>query len=385
MDPYLLKRLWRRPWLSLCSLILSGVLCFLLCFLSGYQQEQQNKLLETQESFEVLCVVSNVRGNQTTSLRLWSWAEYFVTSDEFELHNYVKDLRMTKEYEVSSLDLGVMDVLATGVTNQRCSERLDPDLGGGTQYITDAFYTSEELICLVSEDVYSQLGEDKTVTLALRDPAINEYRETELGFGTYEFQVAGCYNGKGANLYIPFPTAQAISVEISQRTTVDSIAFLAADNRKLAELSEAASLKFKTVDPYGLDTLGTSAALTIHDEQYRATVAVLEQNIERTAYLLPVILLLSLGMGFLISFLATRGESRTYALMRTLGMTKGRLFASVLREQLLLTVFAVVLIALLTGDPLPAVFYLACHSVGCCAAVIRSIRVSPTAILREQE
>lgn len=385
MDPYLFKRLWRRPWLSMCSLILSGVLCFLMCFLTGYRQEQEDKLRETQDSFEILCVVSNVRGNQTTSLRLWSWAEYFVTSDEFELHNYVKDLRMTKEYEVSSLELGVMDALATGVTNQRCSERLDPALGGGTQYITDEFYISEDRICIVSEEVYGQLGEDKTVKLALRDPAINEYVEEDLGFGAYEFQVVGCYNGKGPNLFIPFRTAQAISVEISQRTTVDSIAFLAADNRKLEELSESASLKFKTVDPLSPDLESINAALTIHDEQYRATVAVLEQNIERTAYLLPVILLLSLGVGFLISFLATRGERMTYALMRTLGMTKGRLFASILREQMLLTLLAALAAALITNRFQPALWYLLCHGIGCCIAVIRSVRVAPTAILREQE
>ncbi len=385
MDPYLFKRLWRRPWLSLCSLVLSGVLCFLMCFLTGYRQEQEEKLRETQDSFEILCVVSNVRGNQTSSLRLWSWAEHFVTSEEFELHNYVKDLRMTKEYEVSSLELGVFDALATGVTNQRCADRLDPALGGGTQYITDEFYTSEDLICLVSEDIYSRLGEDKTVTLALRDPAVNEYVEENLGFGTYEFQVVGFYNGKGVNLYIPFPTAQAISVEISQRTTVDSIAFLAADNRKLDALSEAASLKFKTVDPLSAEHGSINAALTIHDEQYRSTIAALEQNIERTAYLLPLILALSLGVGFLISFLSTRGEGRTYALMRTLGMDRGKLALSILREQLILPVLAALILGTLTQNGSSAGAYLACHALGCVIAVLRSVRTAPTAILREQE
>ena len=385
MDPYLLKRLWRRPWLSLCSLILSGVLCFLLCFMSGYQQEQQDKLLETQESFEVLCVVSNVRGTQTTGLRLWSWAEYFVTSEEFELHKHVKDLRMTKEFEITCMELGLLDVLLTGVTNERCVDDLNPAMGGSVTFFEDDFYESEELMLLVSEELYATLGEEKTVTLSVTDLAINPEMETDGGVGTADFRIVGYYAGKGSNLYMPFPAAQALSVEISQKTHVDSIAFLAADNRKLEELSEAASLKFKTVDPYGLDTQGPSAALTIHDEQYRATVAVLEQNIERTAYLLPVILLLSLGMGFLISFLATRGESRTYALMRTLGMTKGRLFASILREQILLTILAALAAALFTGKYLPALSYLLCHGIGCCIAVIRSVRVSPTAILREQE
>jgi len=90
-------------------------------------------------------------------------------------------------------------------------------------------------------------------------------------------------------------------------------------------------------------------------------------------------------MGFLISFLATRGESKTYALMRTLGMTKGKLFASILREQMFLTVLAALGVALVSGSYFTALGYLLCHSVGCCIAVIRSVRVSPAAILREQE
>lgn len=307
MDPYFLKRLWRRPWLSVCSLTLSGVLCFLMCFLAGYRQEQARQLEQAQDSFEVLCVVSNLRGNQTSSLRLWSWAESFVTSDEYPLHSYVKDLRMTKEFEVSCPELMLSDAMAVGVTNARCVPRLDPALGGGTKEIGDDFYTSRERICLVSESVYAELGEEKTVELSLRDPSVNEFLEPELGFGTYTFQIVGCYNGLGVDVYLPFGTARDIALEISGRTTVDSIAFLAADNRKLAELSEAASGKFKAVDPLAADSLNTSAALTIHDEQYRATVAALEQNLERSACLLPMLLLLSLAMGFLISLLSTRG------------------------------------------------------------------------------
>ena len=126
-------------------------------------------------------------------------------------------------------------------------------------------------------------------------------------------------------------------------------------------------------------------ALKIYDEQYRATVAALEQNIQRTALLVPLILLVSLGVGFLVSVLATRSERRTYALMRTLGMTRGRLFGSILREQLLLPAIAAVLCAVAAGKPLSALSYLISHTIGCCIAVIRSVRVPPTAILREQE
>jgi len=40
---------------------------------------------------------------------------------------------------------------------------------------------------------------------------------------------------------------------------------------------------------------------------------------------------------------------------------------------------------LITNRFQPALWYLLCHSIGCCIAVIRSVRVAPTAILREQE
>ena len=114
-------------------------------------------------------------------------------------------------------------------------------------------------------------------------------------------------------------------------------------------------------------------------------MAALEQNIQRTALLVPLILLVSLGVGFLVSVLPTRSERRTYALMRTLGMTRGRLFGSILREQLLLPTTAAVFCAIAAGKPLSALSYLIFHTIGCCIAVVRSVRVPPTAILREQE
>ena len=55
MDPYLFKRLWRRPWLSLCSLILSLTLCILVGYLSGHQQQLRLQLeRDKARSLEIL-------------------------------------------------------------------------------------------------------------------------------------------------------------------------------------------------------------------------------------------------------------------------------------------------------------------------------------------
>lgn len=255
----------------MCSLILSAVLCFLLRYLSGYQQEQQAKLAETQKSFDILCVVTNRRGTQSSGLRMSSGVISPVTMGEFyDLPKHIRDLRMVKEYEINCPVLGIFDAYLMGVTSERCAEDLDPAMGGGVVCGEASFYESEEMVCLVSQEAYAALGDDKTVKIMVTDPVIDRTENPELGWGS-------------------------------------------------------------------------------------------------------------------ISFLATRGESRTYALMRTMGMTRGKLFFSVLREQIVLPAVSVLLVAVLTEEIPSAGFYLLCYATGCCAAVIRAVRTAPTAILREQE
>lgn len=385
MDPYLFKRLWRRPWLSICSLVLSCVLCFLLCFLSGYLESQQAELARTKESFDILCVVSNRQGTQTRSLRMGFSAIYFVTGEDSALPKHIRDVRMTKEFLATVPALGLQDVELLAITGETCVDVLNPVMGGGAVYDTEDFYSRTDYVCLVSEENYNALTE-KTVTVTVTDLyAHNTFSSPDEGIGTVEIWVAGYYPGKGNSIYMPFDAAMELALEISGRWSCDSIAFFAADNEKLDELSRIAGTLFGTVDPLASENSNPRVALTIHDEQYRATIAALEQNIRRTQYLLPLISLLALLLGFFISFLATRGENRTYALMRTLGMTQGKLAVSIFREQILIPLLSSAVLAILTGSPGSSAFYLVCYVIGCGVATIRVIRQPLTTILREQE
>ena len=389
MDPYLFKRLWRRPWLSLCSLILAGLLCFLLTLLSGYRQDQEVRLQEVKDNFEISCVVTNLSGSNSTNLKIEPKVIDFVCDRENGLGSHIREVRMTKRFEYTAPTVtfeyfaGDMDV--TGVTGPQCVRELDPGQGGFVTWLEEGFYESSENICVVSQMTYDTLG-GSVLPVNLTDPVSwKRWRDPQSGSATLELRIVGYYTGGGADVYIPFGTAQRLSEEICGTGGCDAIAFLAADNEGLDELREAASGVFYSVNLAAGNTAASTLALNIYDEQYRATVAALEQNIRRTALLLPLILLVSLGVGFLVSILATRSERRTYALMRTLGMTRGRLFGSILREQLLLPFLAAALTALAMQKPTPALVYLIFHTIGCCIAVIRSVRVPPTAILREQE
>ena len=390
MDPYIFKRLWRRPWLSLCSLILSVTLCFLMGYLANYREGQQTELEQIKAQYDVLCIVTDRRGTHSDSLRMNDTVAQLITdTSETGLAQYVRDLCITKEFFYTSPVMGVTDdifnPMLIGVSDPRCNPSLDPKQDGEVTYFVEDFYKQSDYICLISEDKYRSLDAD-TVKMFVEDPFIDPDLYSFFGSGAMEMTIGGYYSGTGDTVFISFEASQRLCDEISRGLrSSDSLFFFAADNEKLAEIYEVGGKVFGTVDPNTNDKMFLQIALTIHDKQYRATVAALEQNIQRTTYLLPLMLLVSLSVGFLVSFLSTRGENRTYALMRSLGMTRGRLFGSILREQLLLTFLAAGVTMLIMAQIFPVACYILCHSVGCCLAIIRSIRISPTAILREQE
>lgn len=390
MDPFLFQRLWRKPWLSLCALILSGVLCATIGLLSGYQEDLELKLEETRNKYDILCVATDRRGVRSTSLRMdQEYLDFIFDNSDDGLYQYIRDLRITKEFSYVCYQEGLAgkaDLLLVGVNEPRCDPRLDPEQGGNVTCQAEDFYSSDAYQCIVSEELMAQLTSD-SLLLMVDDAIVSENvrKYASLGTGTVELTVVGTYAGTGNQIFISFDAARRLGMEISKEESCDSLCFFAVDNDNLDAIYDTAQGLFTKVNPNAGDKLAHKPALIIHDEQYRATVAALEQNIARTGYLLPVVLVLGLGVGFLISFLYTRNERKTYALMRTLGMTRRKLFGSILREQLLLVAVAMLAALAVTKEPVPTAVYFTCYAVGCSACIIRAIRVPPTAILRDQE
>lgn len=381
---YTMKQLLRRPWTTLLRLLLAAALCLLLGLLLRFRGAQQARLAEIRDSFEIFCVVTNRRGTRAESLRMPPIILGALTEPDSPLSPYIRDLRLTKEFEISAPQAGIDRGLMIGVSSERCAEALDPARGGRVQLLDQDFYGDETARLLVSRAVYESL-EANTLRLSVTDPYVDRSRNPELGFGRMELPVAGWYEGSGSTVYLSFPAAGRLAYELSGRITCDSAAFLAADNRKLEALRQAASASFGEVDPLADDSADPRYALNVHDEGYRATVAAAEHNLRQANLLLPLLAALSLGLGFLLCFLIARGEARSYALMRTLGQTRGRLLLGMLLEQLLPPALAAAVVGAALKAPVPALGFLGCHTVGVLAAGLRILLARPTVILREQE
>ena len=377
MNEFLLKRMIRRPWLVLVNVIVSGTLCLLLCMLSAYRGEQLSRLEDIRGSYEINCVITDVQGKKADDLSLSHRYTDFILDKEEGLGEFIGIPLMTKSFGAKCEKPSMM-VKATGITNERCFKELDPSLGGGMYSEREDFFETEDLIILVPQDVYALLTE-KTLTLKLTDPY-----HSELGLGTssFEFEVVGWHKGKEV-IYMPYPAAQKLGVVLAGFTSTDSVSFVLSDNSRLEELSERAAQMFAGVDPSSTDY--GKYALTVNDVQYKAALAALEQNVNRMSMLLPVIYLLGLGTGFLTGFLATKGETRNYALMRTVGLKRGKLLIEVLAEQLLIPLLVCAVIGIVTKEPASAAIFFACLFIGCLTAVLRPVLAGPTSLLRDRE
>ena len=381
MDEYTFKRLLRRPWMSLLSLVISAALCVTLCSLAGYLSREKARMEEVRDTYEILCLVSDTRGTKTDDLGMTHFFTDFLLDEEEGLGRYIREPRLTKVFQYS---LGRQTGNLVGVSRPECDPVLS-EAKGDQACVPEDFYGRTDYVCLISKELYEQYA-GQTLTLELTDPkgATPQYPAGN-GLGTKEFAVVGWHSGRQDVLYMPYPASRVLAETLSGFVTTDSAAFLLRDNNSMDALIRDAGEIFAPVQPGSYAPQGSRFGLIIRDEQYKATMAAMEQNIRRLQYLLPLIAILSLGAGFLVGFLATRSEARVYALMRTIGQTRGKLMLSTLLEQLILPFLAALTVGAVMRAPLPAAVFLGCHAVGCAIAIFRAVRVSPAAILREQE
>lgn len=394
MTPFLFTKILRRPILTFCSILTSAIFCFLICLLSDYVKRQKTELELVKDNFPIECVVSNVKGTSTKNLNIPSQYIMYVTKEQYLFSSYIKNLCMTKNFSYQWTDierdnLGIM----IGINQLECTKELSPEYNGKITFYdwyNEDFLKEEKAVCLVSTAIAQKIPiqeeENRFLNLFIHDPFLQIKKEITL-------QVVGEYESKSSELYIPWGYCYNLMLENSDTISCDSMSFLVKENRKLTELKKEALNMFVSIDPTE-QTPSYHFALIIRDEIYFSTLLSLEQNAKRLERIMPLLLGLTLGIGGLISFLCVRTEKKSYALMRTLGVTGKKVFVASLSEQMVLEIIGEItgiLFFLLTvskGTSLPILFlilYFLCYFFGCCFAVYHITKSSPAQLLREEE
>ena len=173
----------------------------------------------------------------------------------------------------------------------------------------------QEQVCLISSDLVTD-GEYITVAADMGESA----RLRIIGTVT---------NGPSNEIYCPYFMSWSEGVSVAFLT--DSCSFDIRNNQKLEE-SKSYIYEWFVRPDLSNQMDGLTFGVLIHDETYQKNIEEIQANLSMLHLLLPVLIIVCGGIGFFASFLATRGRTKEFAVMRCLGMKQCKIFGLVMGE-----------------------------------------------------
>jgi len=248
----------------------------------------------------------------------------------------------------------------------------------------ESMFEADENVCIVSEDVLPWVTDGiLTVETLSRTGAGAELIAAEL-------VVAGTVSGKEDSVvFAPFLTVSGLGVESDgQRPHTERIRAVIADNRDLVEFKQSAMRTFMEV---GVFFNIRTFSMTIFDGEFYDITESLMQTIFFIDVATPFVYLIAICVGFVTSFLLTRRRKAEFAILRSVGVNKFKLFLGTAFEQAVLCAAGVAigcaLFTLTWGYVFierPAVF-LACYIAGAMICAVRAARTDVMSMLKSGE
>lgn len=308
-----------RRWTSsllLIAVAAAGALSAMI--LQNLTIRQENALCNTIENTTISCTVTNTKGTDSGNLQMLSAFVEMLEGKrrlrECYLDDYVKNVRAKAKMSLEKPE---------GATLSRIlSIDSDPALsqaeGVYVQFFEDweeGVLRGQEQVCLISSDLVTD-GEYITVAADMGESA----RLRIIGTVT---------NGPSNEIYCPYFMSWSEGVSVAFLT--DSCSFDIRNNQKLEE-SKSYIYEWFVRPDLSNQMDGLTFGVLIHDETYQKNIEEIQANLSMLHLLLPVLIIVCGGIGFFASFLATRGRTKEFAVMRCLGMKQCKIFGLVMGE-----------------------------------------------------
>lgn len=382
---FMLKGLLRRGGACLAlALVISVGACGML-LLSGLLQAQEEALNQTYEETEIRCVVSNLRGTKTDGLSIpVSYLDLCTKGGRYDFYRWVE--RVCAKRTVSCTLEGLGEELSlSGITFPEAAPALLAENGGVIRYqdgYTEEMFQSDEPLCIVPYALWLAMqAEDGDGELAFT-----------LAGQSVALRIAGVYESDLAGaVYCPLAFLDSI-LQDSAVSAAESLSFYVKDTRTLDTFKREA-LKYFSEPLLTAEEKPMYFALTVQDGLFQQTVARIEDNLFLLRLLLPALYAISVGIGFLASFLFARGRTRDFAVMRSLGVTRLVVTGLVFMEQLVIGAFGCI-VGMVAGTLLRdgasgtlwgGTLFALCYLAGALAAVVWITKVSVVALLQQME
>lgn len=319
-----LRALFRR-WVSVLLLIaVAAASALSAMILQNLTVRQESALSSTVANTTISCTVTNAKGTDSGNLQMLSAFVEMLAGKRRQrgcyLDDYVKNVRakakMPLEKPQGATLCRILSLDSDTALSQ--AEGVYVRFFNGWE---EGVLRGQEQVCLVSSDLVTE-GEYITIAADRGESA----RLRIIGTVT---------NGPSNVVYCPYfmPWSEGISVAF----LTDSCSFDIRNNQNLEE-SKAYIFKWFVPPDLGNQADGLTFGVLVHDETYRKSLSEIQANLSMLRLLLPILFVICGCIGFFASFLATRGRTKEFAVMRCLGIKRRKIFALVLGELSVLTV-----------------------------------------------
>ena len=326
--------LWRRKGSSALLMAVAALGVFASAALYSLSVRQEAAMAELEQNARIQCVVTSAQGQNSSNLGMISAFVDMLMGMRHErgcyLDEYVRDVRALAAMPLQEpADMELRRILSFDSDSALSAvEGASIQLQEGWE---ETVFRTDQRVCLVPEGLEARPGPDGAlyVTAAAEDGA------------PVDLQVIGTVSGgPGDVIWCPFYVQRQEG--LSEAFLVESCSFDIGDNARLDECKAAIFETF--VEPKLSNTGGSiTYGVLVQDETYLATMEEFQANLSLLRILLPVLIALCGGISFFAAYLTTRGRVREFAVMRSLGMKRGRVFLLVFEEYVLLTAAGAVL------------------------------------------
>jgi hypothetical protein len=407
---YALKRMSRDA--VKCLILLLAALSFtvLINELSLSLDTQYGKLDEAYDGLLVDAVITDAKGITTKV-----YSEYIAMFDEEngQYGRYVKDICLKRTIEYLAHEgarIGPGDDLPSliGISRVSADNNLSAINGVEITYMDgydEKMFQSSGYVCIIPEYMLEQSIEnaDEANYSGVRvteDGYIEIYGYVYLYTREYatvplKLKVAGTYTGGGYDIYCPWLIMNEIAgLEFAGDLYSEGLSFTIKDNHMLDEFKKDVSEHFVATGYEGGAAGGIQYAITVMDSQLIQTSTSLKRNISMLEKIKPILFVLSAGTGFIACMLFIKNRKPEFANMRSMGASKGSVFAEAFFEQSVLCITGVsagIGIYLLIHGSSVAVnitelaVFIVCYLSGASIEVINITRINVMKIMKARE
>ena len=395
-----LKSLKRAPVRAVAILLFAAVITMVICALQESNEEELRHYEEACQSVPITVTVRGLKDGERSYYPIQSWVTDLFFGEktvkmvdasaakdweeaweiknnteptEISLAEYVKDIQMNLKQMITTINgndynRGGGNSFLIGITSLACDKQLLPEYGCEITWYEgydESIFEGNELVCLIPADMAKPRyydngkGEAELYFLIKRMVSVDDGPIEEGSRHEYscKLKIAGTYTaGDGKSIYCPIPVIEQVYTSLEQLWNIESFTATLADNRRLDEFREKASLFFAedaleySEEPCGTYVLNDTGgayleyylnAIDIADENLLDLSVILEDSIKFNRTVTVFVVILSVVAGFLVGFLMIRRRKRDIMLMRMVGESNARVYAGFALEQMICIILGI--------------------------------------------